>query len=111
MVKRGLCLAALLFAGCQTVTSPPPSDAALVRARLAEPDGMRVFALRCASCHGETGNAPGAPPVMGPGTLARFERVADLQAFVAQRMPPDDPVSEDDARVVSRYLAAVAGRH
>ncbi len=98
-----------LFLACQAGGSAPPSDAAIVRARLAEPDGMRVFALHCASCHGESGNAPGAPPVMGPGALSRFQGQSDLYAFVAPRMPPKAPLPEADARAVSHYLAIVAG--
>ena len=70
---------------------------------------MRVFALYCASCHGESGSAPGAPPVMGPGALSRFQGEPDLHAFVAARMPPKKPLPDADARAVSRYLAIVAG--
>lgn len=102
------CALALAVA-CQGGGSPPPSDAAIVRARLAEPDGMRVFALYCASCHGESGSAPGAPPVMGPGALSGYQSEAELYRFVAARMPSKKPLPDADARAVSRYLAIVAG--
>jgi len=103
-----LVLIAAGLAACAPAASPPPDDAVLVRARLVEPGGARVFALYCASCHGETGNAPGTPAVMGPRALDDFDSEPGLRGFVSRRMPPRGTLEPDEVSAVSRYLWRVA---
>jgi mono/diheme cytochrome c family protein len=67
-----------------------------------------VFNLRCASCHGERGNAPGAPAVMGPGTLRGFADTASLCEYIASSMPPGhERLDARDARDTCDYVARV----
>ncbi len=49
---------------------------------------------------------PDAPPIMGPGTLARFHTAQDLYDFVSTRMPYQVPgtMSSDDYWAVVAYL-------
>ncbi len=102
-------VAASVLITCTPLMPPPPSDRALIAGRVATPRGAKIFNLRCASCHGERGNAPGVAAVMGPGALRRFADTESLCAFIASRMPPGARRLETrDAKAVCAYVAAVS---
>jgi thiosulfate dehydrogenase len=62
--------------------------------------GGRLFAARCARCHGKNGQGTGtAPPVWGPESFAIGAGMARLNtaaAFIRWNMPYDRPGSLDD---------------
>jgi len=89
------------------MSSPGPSDAALIRARRAEPDGTRMFNIHCASCHGELGNAPGIVSILGAKALTGFGDERELFDYTHTEMPPDgkaENLSEDEHWAVVRYM-------
>jgi mono/diheme cytochrome c family protein len=109
-------VAALLVFGCAH-SLPRPSDASVAAARKAVPRGARIFNLYCAHCHGEEGNAPGIPPVMGPGALRAMpgrETALELFRYNEARMPPGgraaSGLDRSDYWAVTEYLVRVAQR-
>jgi mono/diheme cytochrome c family protein len=106
-------LGPLALIACAGAGAGRPSDAALSAARRAAPAGAKVFALRCGSCHGENGVAPGTPPVMGSRALRPrpgLENGRDLLRRLKATMPPgDDAGSLTDAEylAVTEYLLRV----
>ncbi len=69
--------------------------------------GQRLYAEKCAGCHGESGEGAKGPAVVGldrgalpldpPGTARyrknQFKTVMDIAGFVVSSMPPDAPGS------------------
>ncbi|MEB2312219.1 MAG: cytochrome c [Sorangiineae bacterium] len=112
MARRIVIWALLTFAVASACAPPggaPPPDAALIEARLAQPYGAKVFNLRCASCHGEVGNAPGYPVVMGPGALQGFADQESLCEYIAAYMPPGSSrLAREDAQATCDYLGRIA---
>ncbi|MFN3729299.1 MAG: DUF1592 domain-containing protein [Fimbriimonadaceae bacterium] len=84
-------------------SSRPPVDA--TRSEQSTPpayaSGARIYAQKCASCHGPKGE--GGPGYSGPlvGTLS----LGQLTAFVKDEMPPEGAkLSAKDAEEVSKYI-------
>ncbi|SEP42110.1 cytochrome c [Methylobacterium sp. ap11] len=99
-----------------------PDGAGLPPGRGSVAEGRAVFAARCASCHGETGQGGAADRLVGgQGTLATAKPVRTVGSFwpyattlfdyVRRAMPFDAPQSLTDAEVyaVSTYLLHLNG--
>lgn len=103
---------ALVLAACGRGSGGGPSDAQISAARRAVPAGAKVFALYCSSCHGEHGDAPMAPAVLGEGALNRpeLESVGGLHQYLKRSMPPGDAagsLSDEQYRAVAEYMRRV----
>ncbi|HUR58618.1 MAG TPA: DUF1592 domain-containing protein [Opitutaceae bacterium] len=77
--------------------------AAAVNAAERAPDGRKVFAQKCASCHGAKGEGVKdkyTDPLIGDWSIAKLTR------YVAANMPEDKPetLSPAEAEAVSRFL-------
>ena len=73
--------------------------------------GQKLYAAKCASCHGANGEGGDGPRVVGIGQgalpldpapkakyrKAQFHSAADVAAFVVKNMPPDAPGSLSEA--------------
>jgi len=64
--------------------------------------GARVYAQKCASCHGARGE--GTRVYAKP--LAGSRSVGELAAFIARSMPPGKPCAAPEARSVAAYIHA-----
>lgn len=114
-ISKLIAVAALVVTGCggSRAAEAGPSDAAPAGATgAAAPTsfaeqvalGQRLYAAKCAHCHGASGEGGEAPRVVGlsEGALpleppadrkarkAQFETVMDVAAFVVQNMPPNE---------------------
>jgi mono/diheme cytochrome c family protein len=96
-------------------TSPQPgatkelrSDAAqpTPKAHEEDPVGAKVYARRCAMCHGSQreGNAPGFPSLVGVGTRLTTRQITDLVHNGKGRMPGQPAVQGTDLGALLRYL-------
>ena len=75
----------------------------LVAASPRPPDGKRIFARQCASCHGAKGEGVKdkyADPLIGDWSVSKLAR------YIAANMPEDKPdtLSSTEAEAVARYL-------
>jgi hypothetical protein len=71
-------LVACLLAGQGCGTQHGATDQAIAASQKRAPQGAELYAQMCAECHGQRGEGgPGAPPVMGPGSLPikRVEKI------------------------------------
>jgi mono/diheme cytochrome c family protein len=70
-----------------------------------DPAGARVYARRCAVCHGDQrqGNLPGFPPLTGVGTRLASQQVTELVRDGKGRMP-GQPVQGTELAALLRYL-------
>jgi quinoprotein glucose dehydrogenase len=70
-----------------------------------DPAGAKVYARRCAICHGEQrqGNLPGFPPLMNVGARLNAQQVSELVHNGKGRMP-GQPVQGADLAALLRYL-------
>jgi len=95
--------ATLPWRGLQRIDSRQPLDPA---------NGKRVFASKCAFCHGSDGlGTMTAPPVWGPQSYniaAGMARVSTAAAFIKSNMPRGWgwTLSDDDAFDVAAYVNA-----
>ncbi|MCA1726804.1 MAG: c-type cytochrome [Actinobacteria bacterium] len=99
------------------LTLPAAGDTALARAPAQaspEEEGARVYAERCASCHGESGEGV---PRSGPAILGKGAALYDFMMSTG-RMPVDRPVvqagrkrpvlSRDEIDAVTAFLVSLA---
>jgi mono/diheme cytochrome c family protein len=74
---------------------------ACVVASADEPDGARIYAQKCAACHGERGEGT---PESHPEPLVGDKSVAELTDLITRTMPegsPEDCVGEEAAQVAA----------
>jgi len=98
-----------------------PDGSGLPPGRGMPAEGARVYAEKCAACHGENGVkpvAPGAGPLVGGGKLDRIEAVKTIGNFyghattvfdfIRRAMPFNEPrtLTNDEAYAVTAYLLA-----
>ena len=97
---------ALLLAVAAWAQTRPPSGAALERS-----PGARLYARYCADCHGRDarGTVIGFPLVARPSGPVTQEIVLESLRTPVQMMPgfPRDVISDDDAALITYYLAAL----
>lgn len=122
----GSVLTAACLASCQAPSPPAAADLAepVLRSRGLSPSaarGQRLFAARCATCHGETGAGDGQnaytldspPPDLGSSTLSDAERRTLVVGGSAalERSPLCPPrgraVGPDDVDALTAYLRAL----
>jgi quinoprotein glucose dehydrogenase len=77
-----------------------------------DPAGAKVYARRCAICHGDQrqGNLPGFPPLVNIGARLDAQRVADLVHNGKGRMPGQPAVQGTDLSALLRYLDVSEGQ-
>ncbi|UWZ82445.1 c-type cytochrome [Occallatibacter riparius] len=70
-----------------------------------DPEGAKVYARRCAMCHGENrqGNPPTFPPLADVGARLNAQQVTDLVHHGKGRMPAQ-PVQGSELAALLRYL-------
>src|SRR4051812_2058458 len=123
-MRTMMLLAVLTLAGCGGgAETPPPATAATAGSGSAPKNspstfaeqasaGQKLYAEKCASCHGAGGEGGKAPRVVGvdkgalpldPATTAKFRKgqfrtAADVSGFVVKAMPPggDPSLKEED---------------
>ena len=66
--------------------------------------GQQLYAKRCASCHGDSGEGGSAPKLVGKDALTKFKTGKDVFDFVKSNMPPKKAGSLSD----EEYAAIVA---
>jgi mono/diheme cytochrome c family protein len=96
-------------------TTPEPgaakelqSASAQPKAAEEDPAGAKVYARRCAMCHGGQlqGHAPAFPPLVGVGTRMTGQQVSDLVRNGKGRMPGQPAVQGTDLTALLHYLGA-----
>lgn len=109
------------FFGACAGSSGGASDPALATAKRSQAEGARVYEKQCAACHGTNGRGgPGAPAVIGPGSLPRehddrapFHTAADLFAYTKAKMPLPPSLagslSDEQYWSVVAYMVAANG--
>jgi mono/diheme cytochrome c family protein len=91
-------------------TAPPagPSAADQVAA------GEKVYGDSCVTCHGAAGEGKGkkSPAVIGAKALGKYKTAADLEGYIKEKMPKDDPgtLSDADAWAVTAFLVSKNGK-
>jgi mono/diheme cytochrome c family protein len=139
-MRRALALALALAAAGPARAEPPGLGTAVSEADVAQwdisimPDGTglppgrgtpvegaRVYAEKCAACHGANGTkpiAPGAGPLVGGGKIDRIEAVKTIGNFyghattvfdyIRRAMPFNEPrtLTNDEVYAVTAYLLA-----
>ncbi|HEY2514296.1 MAG TPA: cytochrome c [Polyangiaceae bacterium] len=105
---------ALAIAGAAACGGPPaasPTGEGTTFAQQAG-EGAKLYADKCASCHGANGEGGDAPRVVGlsqgalplnPSPSAKYRKgtfhtAADVAGFVVKAMPPDAPGSLSEAQ-------------
>ena len=98
-----------------------PDGSGLPPGRGSAAEGARVYAQKCAACHGENGTkpvAPGAGPLVGGGKLDRIEAVKTIGNFygnattvfdfIRRAMPFNEPrtLTSEEVYAVTAYLLA-----
>ena len=95
-------------AGGDTSTPAGPSAAEQVA------QGEKVYGDSCATCHGPAGEGKGkkSPAVLGPKALTKYKTAADLEKYIKEKMPKDDPgsLSDGDAWAVTAWIASKQGK-
>ena len=76
--------------------------------------GEKVYGDSCANCHGPAGEGKGkkSPAVLGPKALTKYKNAADLEKYIKEKMPKDDPgtLSDADAWAVTAWIASKQGK-
>ena len=91
-------------------TAPPagPSAADQVAA------GEKVYGDSCVTCHGPAGEGKGkkSPAVIGAKALGKYKTAADLEGYIKEKMPKDDPgsLSDGDAWAVTAWIVSKNGK-
>ncbi len=77
-----------------------------------DPAGAKVYARRCAICHGDQrqGNLPGFPPLVNIGERLDAARVTDLVHNGKGRMPGQTAVQGTDLAALLRFLDVSEGQ-
>jgi mono/diheme cytochrome c family protein len=95
-------------AGGDTATPAGPSAADQVA------QGEKVYGDSCATCHGAAGEGKGkkSPAVVGPKALTKYKNAADLEKYIKEKMPKDDPgsLSEADSWAVTAWIVSKQGK-
>jgi cytochrome c len=77
-------------------------------------EGQSVWGDSCAGCHGDGGEGKGKknPSVVGEKSLAKYKTAAELEAYIKEKMPKDDPgtLSDDQAWAVTAWLVSKNGK-
>jgi DMSO/TMAO reductase YedYZ molybdopterin-dependent catalytic subunit/mono/diheme cytochrome c family protein len=90
--------------------APSPSGEPPAAPLAGDDPGKAVYAAQCARCHGDTGKGmDDAPEIIGPDSVARTSRRADLLSYIRRAMPYDKPgtLSAADYEAVTDYLIKV----
>lgn len=76
--------------------------------------GEKVWGDACTTCHGPAGEGKGKknPPVVGAKALGKFKTAAELEGFIKEKMPKDDPgtLSDEQAWAVTAWIASKNGK-
>jgi len=76
--------------------------------------GEKVWGDSCTTCHGPAGEGKGKknPPVVGAKALGKFKTAADLEGFIKEKMPKDDPgtLTDEQAWAVAAWIASKNGK-
>jgi mono/diheme cytochrome c family protein len=76
--------------------------------------GEKVWGDACTTCHGPAGEGKGKknPAVVGAKALPKFKTAADLEGFIKEKMPKDDPgtLSDADAWAVTAWIVSKNGK-
>lgn len=76
--------------------------------------GEKVYGASCASCHGPAGEGKGkkSPAVLGAKALGKYKTAADLETYIKEKMPKDDPgsLSDADAWAVTAWIVSKNGK-
>jgi len=103
--------------GGSTKTPASPSSAGAAVSTADAALGAKLYASKCAECHGDQGQgSKKAPPLVGKDALpldprpgqkrqAQFHTAADVLAFIKAKMPGDDPgsLSDEDALAILAF--------
>jgi mono/diheme cytochrome c family protein len=100
------------------LSMPPATDdkkemqSAAAQAKPEDPAGAKVYARRCAICHGDKlqGNLPGFPPLTSVGARLNAQQVTDLVHNGKGRMPGQPVVEATDLAALLRYLDVREGK-
>jgi mono/diheme cytochrome c family protein len=97
------------FTACGGSPKPAVSTASAPPATLDEQTaaGGKVYAERCASCHGKSGEGKNkAPALVGPKALDDYKNAREAFDYVKANMPPNGPgsLSEQDYWSVVAFL-------
>ena len=99
-----------------------PDGSGLPPGRGTPAEGARVYAQKCAACHGENGVkpvAPGAGPLVGGGKIDRIEAVKTIGNFyghattvfdfIRRAMPFNEPrtLTNEEAYALTAYVLAL----
>jgi quinoprotein glucose dehydrogenase len=81
-------------------------QSAAAQAKPEGPAGAKVYARRCAICHGDRrqGNLPGFPPLTNVGSRLNEQQVTELVRNGKGRMPGQPVVEGTDLAALLRYL-------
>ena len=76
--------------------------------------GEKVYGDSCVTCHGPAGEGKGKknPAVIGAKALGKYKTAADLEGYIKEKMPKDDPgtLSDADAWAVTAWLVSKNGK-
>ncbi|HEU5057864.1 MAG TPA: cytochrome c [Kofleriaceae bacterium] len=76
--------------------------------------GEKVYGASCATCHGPAGEGKGkkSPPVVGAKALTKYKNAADLEKYIKEKMPKDDPgtLSDADSWAVTAWIVSKQGK-
>jgi len=76
--------------------------------------GEKVWGDSCTTCHGPAGEGKGKknPPVIGAKALGKFKTAADLEGFIKEKMPKDDPgtLTDEQAWAVAAWITSKNGK-
>lgn len=103
--------------GTPTLATPDPANGFKLPEPAASPDasaGARIYAQKCATCHGASGAgiALSVPPLWGPDSFndgAGMHRLGSMAGFVRYNMPLNAPGTLDEAQ--SYQVAAYVLSH
>ena len=77
-------------------------------------EGETVWKDSCAGCHGDGGEGKGKknPAVVGDKALGKVKTAAELETYIKEKMPKDDPgtLSDDQAWAVTAWIVSKNGK-
>ena len=76
--------------------------------------GEKVYGDACVTCHGPAGEGKGkkSPAVIGAKALGKYKNAADLEKYINEKMPKDDPgtLSDADSWAVTAWIVSKNGK-
>ena len=91
-------------------TAPPAGPSAADQVA----QGEKIYGDSCVTCHGPAGEGKGkkSPAVIGAKALGKYKTAADLEGYIKEKMPKDDPgtLSDADAWAVTAWLVSKNGK-